>query len=109
MVGRTEYPRNGYDETQKTRRERRRNGPECRPDRITWCDGSEEEYHLMLRIMIHVSTAIPLNSLKRPDIILVRSDPADVARVEDRTHVCFRQWKDAGPALFESSRRVFSG
>lgn len=69
----------------------------CKPDRILLCDGSESEYNEMLRVMLQSGTAIALNPDRRPNSILVRSNPGDVARVEDRTYICSMTREAAGP------------
>jgi phosphoenolpyruvate carboxykinase (GTP) len=69
----------------------------CQPERIHVCDGSAAEYQDMLRTMVHAGSAIWMNQEKRPNSIFVRSTPADVARVEDRTYICAKTQEQAGP------------
>ncbi|MEW5767169.1 MAG: phosphoenolpyruvate carboxykinase (GTP) [bacterium] len=67
----------------------------CRPDSIYWCDGTKEEYDLMMALMVKNGGATPLP--KRPNSFLFRSDPSDVARVEDRTYISTPTQDEAGP------------
>jgi len=67
------------------------------PDRIHWCDGSQAEYDRLCSEMIASGTLTKLNEQKRPGCFLARSDPDDVARMEERTFVCSRNREDAGP------------
>ncbi len=75
----------------------RENAELCQPSAIEWADGSKAEYDRMVDIMVNGGTAIRLNDAKRPNSILVRSDPTDVARVEDRTFINSIRKEDAGP------------
>jgi phosphoenolpyruvate carboxykinase (GTP) len=67
----------------------------CRPDRISWADGSREEYDRLMTMMVESGTAIPLK--KRPNSFLFRSDPSDVARIEARTYLSTPTAEEAGP------------
>jgi phosphoenolpyruvate carboxykinase (GTP) len=69
----------------------------CKPVSVRWCDGSKAEYDEMIGIMTRDGLAIPLDPAKYPNCHLFRSDPSDVARVENRTYIASRSRDDAGP------------
>ena len=65
------------------------------PDAVAWCDGSKAGYDRMSDIMLKNGSAIPIK--QRPNSLHFRSDPSDVARVEDRTYISAKNKIDAGP------------
>jgi len=87
----------------------------CRPDAIYICDGSKKEYDAMMQKLIDSGSATPLK--KRPNSYLFRSDPSDVARVEDRTYISTTSQDEAGPTnnwvapaeLKETMKNLYNG
>jgi phosphoenolpyruvate carboxykinase (GTP) len=68
-----------------------------RPDEVVWCDGSASEFDRITKLLVAQGTLLRLNPEHRPFSFLARSDPNDVARIEERTFICSEREQDAGP------------
>src|SRR6266581_4311218 len=69
----------------------------CKPDRVHWCDGGDDERRQLTEEAVAKGILIPLNPAKHPGSYLHRSNPNDVARVEQLTFICSKSKDDAGP------------
>ena len=89
----------------------------CKPDRVYWCDGSDEERERLLREAVDAGTLMPLDPSKRPNSFYSRSNPNDVARTEELTFVCTPTREGSGPTnnwmdpgeMYAKLRGIFDG
>lgn len=69
----------------------------CKPENVVWIDGSKEQLDALRKEAVETGEMIELNQEKLPGCLYHRTNPNDVARVEDRTFICTRKKEDAGP------------
>lgn len=89
----------------------------CKPKKVVWIDGSKEQLNELLKKALETKELIELNQEKLPGCYLHRSNPNDVARVEDKTFICSLKEEDAGPTnnwcdpkkMYEKLRKLFNG
>ena len=87
------------------------------PDEIIWIDGSEAQLDQLRELAVSMGVLTRLNEEKLPGCYLHRTDPNDVARVEDRTFICCKSKEDAGPtnhwmepaAMYDKLYKLFAG
>jgi phosphoenolpyruvate carboxykinase (GTP) len=83
------------------------------PDRVVWCDGSSDEWQRLTGQLVAAGALVPLDPARKPNSFWARTDPSDVARVEERTFICSIDQADAGPTnnwvAPDEMRRVMTG
>src|ERR687892_2855674 len=68
----------------------------AQPERVHWCDGSDAEWTALTEALVEAGTLVRLNADRKPNSFWARTDPSDVARVEERTFICSVDEADAG-------------